>query len=213
MHYLWTIFLISLFIFPSSLLATTYKGTVEHVIDGDTVVIDGTTVRLIGIDAPETNHPAKPAQCYGGESKEYALNMLGGRKVEYKTDKNYSIKDKYNRLLAYLYVDGKLYNAEAIKNGYALAYTRFPFKYLKKFVQLEAEAKENKLGMWKSCKIGSNSFNKPLLNNTSDNSKGELFAKSGCCSHHGGVCGCDESFDKIICCDGTLSPSCTCSKY
>ncbi|MBW2602690.1 MAG: hypothetical protein JRE28_00030 [Deltaproteobacteria bacterium] len=38
-------------------------------------------------------------------------------------------------------------------------------------------------------------------------------ARRGCCSHHGGVCGCDEATDRIICCDGTLSPSCTCSGY
>jgi hypothetical protein len=38
-------------------------------------------------------------------------------------------------------------------------------------------------------------------------------ARRGCCSHHGGVCGCDEASDRIRCCDGTLSPSCTCSGY
>lgn len=38
-------------------------------------------------------------------------------------------------------------------------------------------------------------------------------ARRGCCSWHGGVCGCDEYRDRIICCDGTLSPSCTCSGY
>lgn len=38
-------------------------------------------------------------------------------------------------------------------------------------------------------------------------------ARSGCCSWHGGVCGCDYSTDRIVCCDGTLSPSCRCSTY
>ena len=38
-------------------------------------------------------------------------------------------------------------------------------------------------------------------------------ARRGCCSHHGGVCGCDQATDRIVCCDGTLSPSCTCSGY
>lgn len=38
-------------------------------------------------------------------------------------------------------------------------------------------------------------------------------ARRGCCSHHGGVCGCDEASDRIRCCDGSLSPSCTCSGY
>ena len=38
-------------------------------------------------------------------------------------------------------------------------------------------------------------------------------ARRGCCSHHDGVCGCDEASDRIKCCDGTLSPSCKCSSY
>ena len=49
------------------------------------------------------------------------------------------------------------------------------------------------------------------LNN--DNLAEAEIARSGCCSHHGGVCGCDSSTDRIICCDGTLSPSCKCSTY
>ncbi|HBF13613.1 MAG TPA: hypothetical protein DDW49_09580 [Deltaproteobacteria bacterium] len=40
-----------------------------------------------------------------------------------------------------------------------------------------------------------------------------LIARSGCCSWHGGVCGCDAASDRIVCCDGTLSPSCTCGGY
>ena len=58
-----------------------------------------------------------------------------------------------------------------------------------------------------------------LLISPGGQSKKEIFsiglpcveAKSGCCSHHGGVCGCVG--DNIQCCDGTLSPSCTCSGY
>lgn len=41
----------------------------------------------------------------------------------------------------------------------------------------------------------------------------KMIARSGCCSHHRGVCGCDQALDRIECCDGTLSPSCTCSGY
>lgn len=36
----------------------------------------------------------------------------------------------------------------------------------------------------------------------------QIEPKRGCCSHHGGVCGCDEKTGRVICCDGTLSPSC-----
>lgn len=43
--------------------------------------------------------------------------------------------------------------------------------------------------------------------------KDRFLAKRGCCSHHGGVCGCDEATGRIKCCDGTLSPTCTCADY
>lgn len=40
----------------------------------------------------------------------------------------------------------------------------------------------------------------------------ETYARSGCCSWHGGVCGCDSSVGRQVCCDGTYSPSCTCAR-
>jgi hypothetical protein len=51
------------------------------------------------------------------------------------------------------------------------------------------------------------------LDKTKLESKSTELARRGCCSHHGGVCGCDQTTDRIKCCDGTLSPSCTCSGY
>ena len=51
------------------------------------------------------------------------------------------------------------------------------------------------------------------LDKTKLESETKELARSGCCSWHGGVCGCDEATDRIICCDGTLSPTCTCSGY
>ena len=48
--------------------------------------------------------------------------------------------------------------------------------------------------------------------NNSENTDIEI-ARRGCCSHHGGVCGCNEATDRVICCDGTYSPTCTCSGY
>jgi micrococcal nuclease len=78
---------------------------VATVIDGDTVklIIDGrpTTVRLIGIDTPETVHPTKPVEPYGKRASEFLHNMLAGGSVylEYGAERT----DKYGRLLAYLY--------------------------------------------------------------------------------------------------------------
>jgi micrococcal nuclease len=59
-------------------------------------------------------------------------------------------RDKYGRLLAYVYLmDGTFLNAEIIKQGYGFAYTRFPFKYLEEFRRYEREARENGRGLWK----------------------------------------------------------------
>ena len=58
-------------------------------------------------------------------------------------------KDKYDRTLAYVYLeDGTFVNAEIIKQGYGHAYTRFPFKYLEEFREYEKEARENGRGLW-----------------------------------------------------------------
>ena len=58
-------------------------------------------------------------------------------------------RDKYGRLLAYVYLmNGTLLNAEIIKQGYGHAYTRFPFKYKEEFKQYEKEAREAKRGLW-----------------------------------------------------------------
>ena len=52
-----------------------------------------------------------------------------------------------------------------------------------------------------------------MLNKAADESQKIEITRSGCCSWHGGVCGCDEFTGRIICCDGTLSPSCRCYDY
>ena len=141
-------------LFPSISLSAKYYGTVERVIDGDIVVIDGTTVRLIGIDTPETKHPDKPIQCFGQEASDYAKERLEGKKVKYLTDEKYPTQDKYDRLLAYIHDSKGFFNADMIKEGYAFAYVRFPFKYEKRFVKYEKQAKKKSQGLWGKCEVG-----------------------------------------------------------
>jgi micrococcal nuclease len=122
-----------------------------RVIDGDTIIVEiggkEERVRLIGVDTPETVHPSKPVEYFGKEASEFTRKMVEGKRVKLEYD--WQRRDKYGRLLAYVYLeDGTFLNAEIIKQGYGFAYTRFPFKYLEKFRQYEREARENNRGLW-----------------------------------------------------------------
>lgn len=122
-----------------------------RVVDGDTIVVDidgkEYKVRYIGIDTPETVHPSKPVGYFGKEAsaknKELALN----KKVQ--LEKDITDKDKYGRLLRYVYVDDIMVNEELVRLGYATAYTYPPdVKYVYKFLQAEREARAAKRGLW-----------------------------------------------------------------
>lgn len=122
-----------------------------RVVDGDTIIVkmNGTEerVRLIGVDTPETVHPVKPVEYFGKAASAFTKQMAEGKKVRLEYD--WQKKDKYGRLLAYVYLeDGIFLNAEIIKQGYGFAYTRFPFKYLDDFRKYEREARENIRGLW-----------------------------------------------------------------
>jgi endonuclease YncB( thermonuclease family) len=122
---------------------------VKRAIDGDTLELtSGETVRLIGVDTPETKDPRKPVQYFGKEATAFTQRLVEGKRVRLEYDQQRL--DKYGRTLAYVYLeDSTFVNAEIIKQGYGFAYTRFPFKYLEQFRQLEQDAREAKRGLWK----------------------------------------------------------------
>lgn len=127
---------------------------VEKVTDGDTIKIlkDGEliTLRLIGLDTPETVDPRKPVQCFGVEASNKAKELLLGRKVRIEIDLTQGEFDKYNRLLAYVYrEDGLFYNKYMIEQGYAHEYTyNLPYKYQSEFKTAEKNARDNLKGFW-----------------------------------------------------------------
>jgi len=107
---------------------------------------------LIGVDTPETVHPQKPVEAFGKEASEFTRNHLEGKtvRVEYDQEK----QDRYSRALVYLFLeDGTFFNAELVKQGYAHAYTRFPFKYLEEFRKYEREARESHRGLWGASEL------------------------------------------------------------
>lgn len=124
------------------------------VVDGDTVAvdIDGTkeTLRLIGINTPETVDPRKPVECFGKEASNKAKEVLNGKSVILESDPIQGERDKYGRLLRYIFLeDGTNFNKLMIAEGYAYEYTyNFPYKYQEEFKQAEKEARENKRGLW-----------------------------------------------------------------
>jgi endonuclease YncB( thermonuclease family) len=121
---------------------------VKFVIDGDTFITNkGDKVRLIGVDAPETHHPELPTQHFGKEATEFLKSLILGKKCSLKYELE-NKRDKYNRLLAYVYCDGKLINAEMISQGYSFTYTLYDFSQRTAFLNLEKRARYLQLGLW-----------------------------------------------------------------
>jgi micrococcal nuclease len=105
------------------------------------------TVRLIGVDTPETKHPARPVERFGKEASAFTRDRLLGKPVYLAFD--WDLRDRYDRLLAYVYTrEGDCFNATLIREGYGHAYTRFAFHFLEEFRGLEQEARREKRGLW-----------------------------------------------------------------
>lgn len=121
---------------------------VVRVIDGDTIEVSGLgNVRYIGINTPETKHPSKPVEYYGREAEEANRKLVEGKTVKLEFDVQQ--RDKYGRVLAYVYVGSTFVNAWLVENGFAQVMTIPPnVKYADLFVQLEREAREAGRGLW-----------------------------------------------------------------
>ena len=122
------------------------EARVIRVIDGDTIEIEGgVRVRYVGIDAPET-YPQ--AEYYGPEATAKNRELVEGLSV--RLERDISDKDKYGRLLRYVWVGDVFVNAELVKLGYAEAHAYPPdVKYQELFSRLEEEAVNAGLGIWK----------------------------------------------------------------
>jgi len=130
---------------------------VSRVIDGDTFELtDGTKVRLIGVNTPETVDPRRDVEWFGREATKKLKEWIEGQTVCLKRDRDKTQDiDKYGRLLRYVWKydpqkdkEGFFVNAELIKQGYGFAYTRYPFQYLEDFRRYERQAREDNRGLW-----------------------------------------------------------------
>lgn len=134
--------------------SATYKVT--KILDGDTIQVkigkETYTVRMLGVDTPETVDPRKKPQCFGKEASDMTKKLLTKHSVIIRIDRTQNIFDKFGRILAYIErEDGMLINQFLLENGYAHEYT-YSKKYEKQseFKALEASAKNDKLGLWGS---------------------------------------------------------------
>lgn len=143
----------------SSSTRTTERYPVVKVIDGDTIKVrkDGrdVTIRLIGVDTPETVDPRRAVQCFGKEASDKAKQLLSGRSVRLELDTSQGTLDKYGRTLAYVYVPTDSGPAELLVNEYLIAegygheYTyHIPYAYQAAFQAAEVSAREQKKGLW-----------------------------------------------------------------
>lgn len=133
---------------------------VTGVVDGDTLKVTfdgrGQTVRIIGVDTPETKDPRQPVMCYGAEATAFARQLVdqaGGRVL---LEKDVSETDQYGRLLRYVWLElpggRRMLNEELVTQGYAQVSTYPPdVRYQQIFIAEERAARQADLGLWGAC--------------------------------------------------------------
>ena len=132
------------------------QGKVLSVIDGDTIDVrigsQTVSVRLLGINTPEVVGPYRTAQCFGNEASANAKRLLAGAIVYLQDDLQQDDKDQYGRWLRYVWLsDGRLFNLEAIAQGFALEYTYYrdrPYSLNRVFREAQQLAQEQGRGLW-----------------------------------------------------------------
>lgn len=147
-------FLLCFFICINVSASNKFSVKLDKCIDGDTArfFINGEskTVRFLSINAPEIQHDDVLEEYYGNESSEYTCNILKSSKsIKLQYDPKSDKTDKYDRVLAWVFVDGELLQKKLVSNGYAeVRYVYDDYLYANDLKELESAAKEKKLGMW-----------------------------------------------------------------
>jgi len=124
---------------------------VLRVIDGDTVELkNGERLRYNDIDTPETVHPSKQVECYGPQASEKNKDLVEGEII--LVELGSPEKDRYGRLLGYVYIDDLFVNAELVRGGYAKVNSYGnPGSKLSNLLDIEKNAKKSMNGLWGAC--------------------------------------------------------------
>jgi len=132
--------------------AGTIEGTVVRVVDGDTINVQLADrvekIRYIGVNAPEIHHPIKGEEPGGRAAAQVNRGLVIGRRVRLELD--VQPRDRYGRLLAYVWVGDTMVNAELVRLGYAQVMTVPPnVRYQDLFLKLQREARDASRGLWR----------------------------------------------------------------
>jgi micrococcal nuclease len=131
------------------------RARVVEALDGDTldVVLSSgqrDTVRILGVDTPETHHPTKGVECFGPEAAAYTARRLVGRMVRLEPD--VEARDLYGRRLAYVIVDGRRFGEELLRRGYARLLVLDPNRaHARELLAAELDARRHRRGLWREC--------------------------------------------------------------
>ncbi|CAA9491339.1 MAG: hypothetical protein AVDCRST_MAG13-1730 [uncultured Solirubrobacteraceae bacterium] len=128
--------------------AEAVEDRVVRVVDGDTVHLARTgRARLIGVDTPEVHGER---ECFGPAASRFARRRLRGRAVVVRGD--VEPRDRYGRRLVYLFLDGRLFNAELVREGYATALEIRPnTRHAARLAAEERRARARGAGLWSAC--------------------------------------------------------------
>lgn len=130
-------------------------------VDGDTIEVEWPStssgnmarerVRYIGVNTPESVDPRRKVQCFGKEAAAYNKKLVLGKRVRLEPD--VEDRDKYGRLLRYVWLGDTMVNEQLMQDGYAQLMTIPPnVKYVELFKQAQTAAREAKRGLWAKCK-------------------------------------------------------------
>jgi micrococcal nuclease len=149
--FVWPLALLLLTAVAAGAQPQTIEGVVVRVVDGDTIHVRlesrVETVRYIGVDTPEVRHPTRGAEPGGREASAVNRELVDGKRVHLELDVR--SRDRNGRLLAYVWVDGVMVNAELVRRGYAQVMTVPPnVRYQKLFLDLQRAARQSGRGLW-----------------------------------------------------------------
>jgi micrococcal nuclease len=156
-----TLLAVLLALVPNSPAQADVPGTlpvqVTRAVDGDTIVVsagDSTeTIRIIGLNTPETVAPRRPVECYGPQASARARELLTDQTVYLARDPRQPARDRYRRLLAHVWLpNGELYAAAMIQDGFARELTVGRAHYFQgEYRALQAQAEATGRGLWSAC--------------------------------------------------------------